>query len=142
MTTGAAAGADLALRIETATTGTFIALAGMKSKTFTLNNEPIETTNSDSTGRWREYLTAALSMKSVSFSGDGVFKDGTAIDRLVAMMNSASGEVRFEVLVPTLGTFAGLFKIVSLEFSGDHSDAVQFSMSAESNGAVTFTNIP
>lgn len=142
MSAGAAAGADLALRIETATAGTYVALAGMRSKSFSINNEAIETTNSDSTGRWREYLTAALAMKSISFSGDGVFKDGAPVDRLMTMVNGASGEAKFQIFVPTLGTFEGMFKIVSLEFSGEDKDAISYSMSAESNGAITFTNIP
>jgi TP901-1 family phage major tail protein len=142
MTTGAAAGADLALRIETATPGTYVALAGMQAKSFSINNEAIETTNSDSTGRWREYLTGSLAMKTMSFSGDGVFKDGAPIDRLVTMVNGASGEAKFQLFVPTLGTFEGMFKITSLELSGAHNEEIKYSMSAESNGAITFTNIP
>jgi TP901-1 family phage major tail protein len=142
MSAGAAAGAQLALRIETATANTFLDLGGLKTKSFTINNEVIETTNSDSTGRWREYLSGGLAMKSISFSGDGVFKDGPPTDRLMVVVSSASAENKFQLFLPGLGTFEGLFKVTSVEFSGDHADAVQYSMAAESNGVITFTNIP
>lgn len=141
MSAGAVAGALMALRIETATANTYIELGGLRTKSFTINNEPIETTNSDSTGRWREFLTGALAAKSLDFSGDGVLKDGTANDRLLTIVNSASAEVKFQLFIPTMGTFEGLFKITSTEFSSDHSDAVAYSMSAQSNGAITFTTI-
>lgn len=141
MSAGAVAGADIALRIETATANTYIALGGLTAKSFTINNEPIETTNSDSTGRWREFLTGTLAAKSIDFSGDGVLKDGTANDRLLTIVNSASAEVKFQLFIPTMGTFEGLFKITSVEFSGDHNGATNFSMSAQSNGVIAFTTI-
>lgn len=141
MSQGAQAGALLALRLETATAGTYVDLGGLQSKSFTINNEPIETTNSDSTGRWREYLTGALSQKSISFSGDGVFKDGAPNDRAVAITMLASGEVKCQLFVPTMGTFEGQFKITSLELSGDHTGPINYSISAESNGVIAFTNI-
>jgi TP901-1 family phage major tail protein len=141
MSTGAVAGALFALRIETITPGTFIELGGMQSKSFSINNEPIETTNSDSTGRWREYLTGALAMKTISVSGDGVLKDGAANDRLLVVVNSATAEVKMQLFSPTIGTFEGLFKITSVEFSGTDKESMNYSMSAESQGAIVFTTI-
>ena len=141
MSAGAIAGALVVLRLETTTAGTYVDMGGMRTKSLTINNEVIDTTNSDSTGRWRELLSGALATRSISFSGAGVFKDGTAQDRFMTVVMSASAEVKCQVFFPTLGTFEGQFKITTGELSGEHTDAVQYSASFESNGVIAFTNI-
>ena len=141
MSSGAIAGASIALRLETTTSGTYVDIGGLRTKSFTINNEPIDTTNSDSTGRWREYLTGGLSVKSISFSGDGVLKDGAPLDRLITVVMSASGEGKCQLFLPTIGTFEGMFKLTNTEFGGEHGAEGTFSTSGESNGVITFTTI-
>ena len=46
----------------------------------------------------------------------------------------------FELVVPDFGTFAGEFRVASLEFGGETEGGVTFSISLESNGTVTFTS--
>ena len=140
MTTGAQAGALLALRIETATADTYVDLAGMRSKSFSINNESIDTTNSDSTGRWVEILSA-IATRSVEFSGDGVFKDGAAFDRLRVQTMANPPIAKCQVFVPTLGTFTGSYFIGNLEITGDHDGEIAYSASFSSTGEVTFVNI-
>jgi TP901-1 family phage major tail protein len=141
MSAGAGAGALLALRLETATAGSFIDLGGLRTKSFKINNELIDTTNSDSAGRWQERL-AATGMRSIEFSGDGVFKDGAANDRLRLIALSDPPQVKCQIFVPTFGTFEGNFMISGIEFGGEHKGEITYSMSAESNGVIVFTNIP
>ena len=52
---------------------------------------------------------------------------------------SADNSVNMEVVVPDFGTYAGAFRISSLEFGGETEGGVTYSISLESNGAVTFT---
>lgn len=140
MSAGAVAGALVAARVETATANTYIDLGGLRTKGITINNESIDTTNSDSTGRWTELL-AAIAARSVEISGDGVFKDGAASDRLRTVSLASPPTVKMEFFIPTFGTFAGTFFVSSLEFGADHSAEVTYSASFTSTGEVTFTNI-
>lgn len=136
----AVAGALVAIRIETATAGTFVDLAGLRSKSFSINNESIDITNSDSTGRWRELL-AAIATRSVEVSGDGVLKDGAANDRLRTQTMASPPIAKMQFFVPTFGTFEGNFFITSLELGASHDAETTFSASFASTGEVTFTNI-
>ena len=73
-------------------------------------------------------------------SGSGVFTDDGAGD--TALKNAAidaTAMINFQILIPDFGTFEGPFHVTSLEYSGEHEDAVQFSVSLQSGGAVTFT---
>jgi len=48
-------------------------------------------------------------------------------------------QANFHVVVPDFGTYAGAFRITSLEFGGETEGGVTYSLSLESTGAVTFT---
>jgi TP901-1 family phage major tail protein len=54
---------------------------------------------------------------------------------------AADPEGNFEILIPDFGTYAGAFKITSLDFGGETEGGVTFSLSLESNGEVTFTAV-
>ena len=85
---------------------------------------------------WTETLAG---LKNVSVSGDGFFEDSTAEARMntVAMQNDNS--CNFQVVVPDFGTYAGAFRIASVEFGGETEGGVTYSLSLESTGTVTFT---
>jgi len=120
--------------------GTKNNLCGLNSKSLTLNNSSIDVTTPDCTtpegALWTETLAG---LKNVSVSGDGFFEDSTAEARMntVAMANDNS--TSFEIVVPDFGTYAGTFRIASLEFGGETEGGVTYSLSLESSGAVTFT---
>jgi len=120
--------------------GTKNNLCGLNSKSLTLNNSSIDVTTPDCASPegalWTETLAG---LKNVSVSGDGFFEDSTAEARMntVAMANDNS--TSFEIVVPDFGTYAGTFRIASLEFGGETEGGVTYSLSLESSGAVTFT---
>lgn len=120
--------------------GTKSNLCGLNSKSLTLNNSSIDVTTPDCASPegalWTETLAG---LKNVSVSGDGFFEDSTAEARMntVAMANDNS--TSFEIVVPDFGTYAGTFRIASLEFGGETEGGVTYSLSLESSGAVTFT---
>jgi len=117
--------------------GASVTVAGGRSKSITLNKETVDITDSDSTGQWRELLAGA-GVKNVSVSLSGVFKD-SAVEGLV--LGDFTGDVlsTYELVVPALGTFSGTYDIPSLEYSGEYNGEVQYSMTFESAGAISFT---
>ncbi len=131
------AGKDFLLKLDEDGAGSFITMGGMRSKSLTINGEMIDTTDSDSTGLWRELLDGG-GVASMAVSGAGVFKDTAAEQKAVEY--SMNRTVRdWQIVVPGLGTFQGAFQVTSCELSGEHTDAVATSFSLESGGQVTFT---
>ena len=118
----------------------FTALAGINSKSITINNSAIDVTTPDSSSPGGALWSQSLNgLKSVSLSGDGVFLDETAEARLNTVAMAADPVANFEIVVPDFGTYAGEFRVTSLDLGGETEGAVTFSASMESNGAVTFT---
>jgi len=133
---GAQAGRDLLIRAGDGAGG-FVAVAGLRTRQFTLNAETVDVTNADSAGRWRELLAGA-GVRRASISGSGVFRDQASDLRLrQAFFDGLI--LPFQIVVPAFGTMEGLFQIASLEYRGDHSGEVTFDMSLDSAGALTFT---
>ena len=119
---------------------TFTNLCGLNSKSLTVNNSAIDVTTPDCTSPegalWTETLAG---LKNVSVSGDGFFEDSTAEARMntVAMQND--NQANFEIVVPDFGTYAGAFRLTTVEFGGETEGGVTYSVSLESTGVVTFT---
>lgn len=113
----------------------FVTIGGMRAKSISINGAaPADVSDSDST--WRELLAGA-GLKSVSISGSGVFKDSAAENGVrTDIFNDSS--VAYQMVMPGLGTFSGNFICTSLQYQGDYQSEVQFSMSWESAGEVTF----
>ena len=119
---------------------TFSSLAGLNSKSLTINNSAIDVTTPDASSPGGALFAQSLNgLKSVSVSGDGVFLDETAEARMNTVAMAADPEANFEIVIPNFGTYAGAFKITSLDFGGETEGGVTFSLSLESNGTVTFT---
>lgn len=117
----------------------FNALAGLKSKKLSVNNEAIDVTTQDSVDLWREYL-ARGGPKSVSLAGDGVFAAGVQQGTLLGIAMSGTDIVRsYQLVLPGFGTFEGPFLLESYEMNADTTDATQFSLTLNSAGQVTFT---
>jgi len=121
-------------------TETFSNLCGLNSKSLTINNSAIDVTTPDCTtpegALWTETLAG---LKNVSVSGDGFFEDSAAEARMntVAMQND--NQANFEIVVPDFGTYAGAFRLTTVEFGGETEGGVTYSISLESTGTVTFT---
>lgn len=115
-------------------------LCGLNSKSLTINNSSIDVTTPDCTTPEGALYTETLAgLKNVSVSGDGFFEDSTAEARMNTVAMAADNSTTFEVVVPDFGTYAGTFRITSVEFGGETEGGVTYSLSLESSGAVTFT---
>lgn len=120
--------------------GTKNNLCGLNSKSLTINNSSIDVTTPDCTTPEGALYTETLAgLKNVSVSGDGFFEDSTAEARMNTVAMAADNSTTFEVVVPDFGTYAGTFRITSVEFGGETEGGVTYSLSLESSGAVTFT---
>ena len=74
-------GKDLLLKIDSDGQGTFMTVAGLRSRTIAFNAETVDVTDQESSGQWRELLVGA-GIKTARISGGGIFKD-QASDELV-----------------------------------------------------------
>lgn len=113
--------------------------AGIRSKSFTLNNEMIDITSQDS-DQWRKIADEA-GIKSMSLSGNGVFNDDRAFKR--ARTRALTGKIsNFRLIVNSDGDyFQGFFKIASLGGGGDYNAESTYDVTLESSGAIAFTEI-
>jgi TP901-1 family phage major tail protein len=118
----------------------FTNLCGLNSKTLTINNSGIDVTTPDCTtpggALWTETLAG---VKNVSVSGDGFFEDEATEAQANTVAMRADNSANFEIVVPDFGTYAGNFRIDSLEFGGETEGGVTYSLSLSSNGEITFT---
>jgi len=118
----------------------FSNLCGLNSKSLTINNSSIDVTTPDCTSPegalWTETLAG---LKNVSVSGDGFFEDSTAEARMNTVAMAADNVANFQVVVPDFGTYAGAFRLTSVEYGGETEGGVTYSLSLESTGVVTFT---
>lgn len=117
-----------------ATSETFTTVAGLKSASFSLGNELVDITNKDSAG-WRELLAGA-GTKTVTISASGVFKN-TVTEQAVQADALASSIDNYQIIFEDGAGFLGSFQIASLEYTGEHNGAREYSVTLESSGAVT-----
>ena len=118
----------------------FSNLCGLNSKSFSINNNSVDVTTPDCATPggvlWTETLDGT---KNMSISGDGYFEDSAAELRMNTVAMAADNSCNMEVVVPDFGTYAGAFRLDSVEFGGESEGGVTYSLSMSSTGAVTFT---
>lgn len=133
----AQAGRTMLVKLDATGSGSFQTVGGVRSRSFKLNSETVDVTDSDSTNQWRELLAGA-GVKTAELSASGVFKDGTYEDDVVSYLINVTIR-EWQIIVPALGTFEGLFQVTAYENSGEHNGAVEFNFTLMSAGEITFT---
>ena len=129
-------GKDLLLKIDSDGMGTFVTIAGLRSKRIAFNSETVDITDADSAGRWRELL-AGSGVQRAAISGSGIFKDA-ASDATIRSRFFAGEISDWQLAVPHFGTVEGPFQITSLDYTGSHDGEVTFEVALESAGPITF----
>ncbi len=127
-------GRDLLLKVDDG--GTFMTVAGLRSRRLAFNAETVDVTDAESVGRWRELLGGA-GVQRASLTGAGIFKDQASDEKIRAAF-FASAILNWQVVVPGFGTIAGPFQVSALEYSGEHNGEVRFELALESAGALAF----
>lgn len=133
-------GKDLLLKLDEDGQGSFVTMAGLRTKRLAFNSETVDITDADSVGRWRELL-AGSGVQRASISGSGIFKDA-ASDAVVRERFFAGEVADWQFAIPDFGTVAGAFQITALEYSGSHDGEVTFEIALESAGPVAFAVTP
>lgn len=117
-------------------TGAGAPVTGMRTKTITLANGPIDITSDDDDG-WRTFLAADPAERSIDIAVEGVTKDNELI-KLAA--TGGSGLIsEYTLNFPGLGSFTGDFYIGTLELGANYNEAVTFSCTIQSSGVQEFT---
>lgn len=129
-------GKDLLLKIDSDGGGSFVTVAGLRTRTLAFNAQAVDVTDMESAGDWRELLDGG-GIKRAGLSGAGIFRDA-ASDALLRQL-FFDGEIRdFQVTIPDFGVIEGPFQITALEFSGRHDGELTFDMALESAGQLGF----
>lgn len=122
---------------DDAGTPAYVVVAGLRARSISFNAEPVDVTNADSTGAWRELLDGA-GIRSASMSGDGVFTDDAGFEAVRdAYFENEHRDAK--ILIPGLGTFEGKFMVTALETGGEFNREVTYSLTLESAGVITWT---
>ncbi len=129
-------GRDLLLKIDSDGVGTFVTVAGLRTRSLSLNAQAVDVTDMESAGAWRELLEGG-GIRRASIAGAGLFRDA-ASDALMRQLFFDGAIRAFQVTIPDFGVVEGPFQIVALEFSGRHDGELTFDMALESAGALTF----
>ena len=132
----AQSGKNMLLKLNQTGSGSFLTVAGLRTRSLALNAATVDTTDQESAGHWRELL-AGGGIKRASLSGAGVFKDASSDAEIRALFFAGSIR-RWQLVLPDFGVVEGPFQITALEYRGDHAGEVTFDMTLESAGALTF----
>ncbi len=127
-------GKDLLLKIDNG--GSYLTVAGLRSKRLAFNAETVDATDAESVGRWRELLGGA-GVQRASISGGGIFRDQNS-DALVRAAFFNGSILNWQIVIPDFGTLTGPFQLTALEYSGQYNGEILFETALESAGALTF----
>lgn len=110
-------------------------IAGVQTRSITINNEPVDVTTDDSEG-FRELLEDSAT-RSIDLSVEGLTKDTTLIQHAIdgdGLIESY--EIEFE---DTGDTITGSFRLNNMEIGAEHEGARTFTAELQSTGEFTFT---
>ena len=130
-------GLSVLLKVEATPGGaTYNAIGGQRVGNLSINNEMVDITNKDSSGR-RQLLDGA-GVNSLSLSCSGVFLDDTPLSvvRAAALANT---QINFKMAFPggTAIVYTGAFLVTKFEFAGEYNGEMTYSIDLESAGAIT-----
>lgn len=129
------AGNDFVLQIgDGAGSEVFTTLGGLRTKSLSLNNAMIESTNHGS-NQFRTILPEA-GIRSFTVSGAGIMTDSATLSQL--RVDCLAGVLRNFRLIDGNGlSITGAFKIVTFEQSAEYNAEHAYSISLESSGELT-----
>ena len=133
---GAQKGKDFLLKLQESGSAGFQTVAGLRSRRLSFNAEPVDVTDGESAGRWRELLGGA-GVQRAALSGSGIFKDA-ASDAAVRQLFFEGRVAPFQAVIPDFGSVSGPFQVTALEYGGEHNGEVSFEVTLESAGALAF----
>ncbi|MEY9375960.1 TP901-1 family phage major tail protein [Rhizobium leguminosarum] len=120
------------------TGSTYVTVGGARELTLTINNEPVDITNSDDAGI-RKLLEGA-GVNSISIKLQGVYvEDAAAAAIRVDASTNAHRSYQFVMPGAVTKTYQGSFMMASYEEAGSYNGAATYNITLESAGAVTIS---
>lgn len=116
--------------------GAYVAVAGLRTRSFTANNTNIDVTTADSAGRWRELLGGAA-IQSIDMDAAGIHQNDASAKTLFAAATTST--LQTMRLVTTGIQIDGQFLIDSYKSDGPYNEATTFEVKLLSSGQPTFT---
>jgi len=131
-------GKDLLLKIGDAQSPeNFTTVAGLRTRTLSLNAQSVDVTHSESVGGWRELLAGA-GVRQASASGAGVFLNDATAEQIKNVFFAS--EIRnWQIVIPNFGIIEGSFLVANLDYGGEYDGEASVAIALESAGALTFT---
>ena len=112
-------------------------MAGLRTRTLSLNARTVDVTHADSAGGWRELL-AGVGLKTCTISGAGVFVDDAAAIRLRQLFFDQKA-ADWQLVMAGAGVMAGKFMVAALDYSGRFDGEASWSISLASAGEIALT---
>ncbi len=127
------------LLIKIGTPGSVANLCGMKTRSFNLSANEVDTTMPDCVNPGGAVQkTTEPGIVSRTFTGSGKFVSG--VTQALLMGHVRDGTVFYaEVVVPGDGTYAGFWMVSNFELSGEDEGTMEFSATFSAAGPLAFT---
>ena len=117
--------------------GSYVPVAGLRTRSITFGNTNVDVTTADSSGRWRELLSAA-GIQNLDIDAAGTYQnDAAAVTMLQAVQSSALQQCKF--YIPNIILITGSFLIDSGKLDSPHNEAMTFELKMLSSGQPTIT---
>lgn len=125
-----------ALTLEYPTGGV---IAGVRTKSFTIDSSPLDVTTDDDLA-FRTLMEEA-GQQQIDISCEGILKDDTLLEKII---NGSSYIQELTIKLPftyvtTQGKIVGDFRLNNFEISGEYQSAITFSCTLQSSGTYTYT---
>lgn len=136
-------GTTWALSVRTALTPTYTDLAGLRTRSFKINNNPVDVTTAESSGRWRELLGDTGTVE-LEIDAAGLYQKDAPGHLLPSLVVSGASTVfRLVSSASSAGiTIVGSFIVTEYEASATYNEAATFTVKLMSTGAPTITYSP
>ncbi|GLQ19661.1 phage major tail protein, TP901-1 family [Algimonas porphyrae] len=128
-----ARGRDLLLKVEDE--GSFMTVAGLRTKSIRLNAQTVDVTDMQSNG-WTELLPEA-GIRSIAITGSGVFRDAQS-DALIRSAFFAQTVLNAQMILPGFGTITSPILVSGLTYGGTFKGEATFELTLVSAGEPVF----
>lgn len=127
----------------TASPAAYTDIAGLRTRSFKINNNPVDVTTADSTGRWREML-GDTGQVELEIDASGLYQKDAPGHVLPTAVASGASQVFKLVSAPTSAgiTIIGSFVVTEYNLTATYNEAAAFTIKLMSSGAPTITYTP
>jgi TP901-1 family phage major tail protein len=119
------------------TAGSVTPIAAGRTKSLTINAEPIDITSDDDSGV-RTLLETDAGQTSVDMSFEGITKN----DNFISAIISGNYVDHYEIEIEGIGTLTGKFFLASVAINAAYNEATTFSAEFQSTGAIAYASAP